>query len=139
MHGRSANLCSKARFWRHFRFSEGPKNDPWSDIFNHPGGKNEVPRVTLTALWPTWARHATQNAPSMFFYRFVTVLGPIRTVFRRIFGGFPKNVQWISALLQIAFGIDFATFLHRQFVRNREPQPHNTTNIWDSSPVPIVC
>ena len=85
--GKSADLEGKVRFWSHFRFPMGLKNDPWSDIFSQKASKNRVPRTPLGVLGPTWALHVSQNGPKAHFYRFYDdfgqILGGLLMIFRR--------------------------------------------------------
>ena len=85
LEGPSADLGSKVRFWSDFRFSQGPKMTPWSDIFSQkvdialPGGAGR------SVLEPTWARPATQNGPRTHFHRFWLDFGSIWDGFGMIF------------------------------------------------------
>ena len=77
LEAQGSNPCATMWFWSNFRSQGDPKNDRWTDNFDHKASKSRVPRTTPSVLQPTWVRPATQNGPRAHFHQSGIDLGSI--------------------------------------------------------------
>ena len=72
LEGPGADLCSKVRFWRHFRFSVGPKIHPWTSIWHQNADFSLPGEVREHILGSSGTRLGIRNEPGIDFPRFWT-------------------------------------------------------------------
>ena len=86
--GQNARLCSQICFFADFRFSNGPKIDPWTAIFSPTGAKRSSPSVgpgqSEADLGAIWRRKRSKDVLSSIWGRFLFDFGWILIIFERL-------------------------------------------------------